>query len=188
MTYWYTADPHFGHENIIRFCQRPFPSAAEMDAKILANYARCVRPADEFWIIGDFSHGRQMDKSGYLRSLFDRVPGKKHLVTGNHDNRQVKSLGWDSVHEIAEIKDGEQSLTLCHYPMITWNHARRGSLQLFGHVHQHWQGSRNSINVGVDVWNFEPVQISSIQERAKVLPVNQHWHHVERNTDILGQV
>ena len=29
MTY-FTSDQHFGHENIIRFCQRPFRGAAEM--------------------------------------------------------------------------------------------------------------------------------------------------------------
>ncbi|EJM99988.1 hypothetical protein [Phyllobacterium sp. YR531] len=186
MANWYSADPHFGHENIIRFCQRPFRSVHEMDAAILANYAKHIGPRDDFWIIGDLSHGRQTDKAGYLKSLFEQVPGRKHLVVGNHDNRQIKALGWASVQELIEIKDGEQSLTLCHYPMITWNHARRGALQLFGHVHQHWQGSRNSINVGVDVWNFMAVQIASIRQRALGLPINQHWHQVERNTDILG--
>ncbi len=40
MANWYTADPHFGHENILRFCQRPFRSTSEMDAAILANYAQ----------------------------------------------------------------------------------------------------------------------------------------------------
>lgn len=156
------------------------------DAAILANYAQCVMPDDEFWIIGNFSHGRLKDKEGYLRSLFERVPGKKHLVAGNHDNRQVKTLGWASISQLIEIKDGEQSLTLRHYPMITWSHAKCGAIQLFGHVHQHWQGSCNSINVGIDVWNFMPVRIDTIRQRAKDLPVNQNWHQVERNADIFS--
>ena len=28
---FFTADTHFGHNNVIRFCDRPFSSAAEMD-------------------------------------------------------------------------------------------------------------------------------------------------------------
>ena len=28
---YFTADTHFGHENVIRFCGRPYATAAEMD-------------------------------------------------------------------------------------------------------------------------------------------------------------
>ena len=32
---WFTADFHFGHSNIIRYCNRPFQSVEEMDQTIL---------------------------------------------------------------------------------------------------------------------------------------------------------
>jgi calcineurin-like phosphoesterase family protein len=32
---WFTADFHFGHGNIIRYCNRPFQSVEEMDRTIL---------------------------------------------------------------------------------------------------------------------------------------------------------
>jgi calcineurin-like phosphoesterase family protein len=63
--------------------------------------------------------------------------------------------------------------------MMTWNHARRGALQLFGHVHNNWQGSRNSINVGVDLWDFKPISYDQITNRAMKLPPNLHWRDVE---------
>lgn len=34
---YFTADTHFGHENIIRFCDRPFVSAEEMDEVLIEN-------------------------------------------------------------------------------------------------------------------------------------------------------
>jgi len=32
---FFTADLHFGHENIIKHCNRPFKSADEMDAMLI---------------------------------------------------------------------------------------------------------------------------------------------------------
>jgi hypothetical protein len=47
MTNWYTADPHFGHENVIKFCNRPFRSANHMDAVLMQNLWAMVGPKDE---------------------------------------------------------------------------------------------------------------------------------------------
>lgn len=170
MANWYTADPHFGHENIIRYCDRPFHSVSEMDAVIQSNYARRVGPDDDLWIVGDFGFGRASAADGYLEGIFERIPGRKHLVVGNHDNDRVRRLPWSSIHDIVGINDSGQKLVLCHYPMITWEGARKGAIQLFGHVHQNWMGSRNSINVGVDVWRLMPIRIGDIVKRARTLP------------------
>lgn len=115
----------------------------------------------------------------YLQRCFHRIPGRKHLIVGNHDKAWVRSFGWSSVQDIVSLKDGDQWFVLCHYPMQTWNHARRGAIQIFGHVHNNWRGSRNSVNVGVDVWDFQPMQAVDIMRRAKTLPVNRHWKDVE---------
>lgn len=32
---WFTSDTHFGHQNILRFCERPFVSVEEMDNTII---------------------------------------------------------------------------------------------------------------------------------------------------------
>ena len=59
------------------------------------------------------------------------------------------------------------------------NHARKGALHLFGHVHGNWKGSSNAVNVGVDVWDFYPVTVQDAARRAKALPANRHWKDVE---------
>nr|WP_309504499.1 metallophosphoesterase [uncultured Roseovarius sp.] len=182
MVKWYTADPHFGHENILKFCKRPFKNTDEMDNAIIRNLWSCVQPEDELWILGDFAAPRGANSPTWLMSIFEKLPGKsRHFVTGNHDREAVLQLPWDSVNSLVEVQDGpkNQKHTLCHYPLLTWNHSRRGALNLFGHVHDNWKGSRNSINVGVDVWDFMPVRFEDIARRAQTLPVNAHWHDVE---------
>ncbi|WP_262386522.1 hypothetical protein [Roseobacter fucihabitans] len=57
MTVWYTVDTHFGHDNIIKHCNQPFTSAAQMDAVLMKNLGAKVGPKDSLWIVGDFAFG-----------------------------------------------------------------------------------------------------------------------------------
>jgi calcineurin-like phosphoesterase family protein len=57
-------------------------------------------------------------------------------------------------------------------------------LQLFGHVHNNCPGTRNSVNVCVDVWEFRPVSLAEIKRRAATLPVNPLWSTVEPRSDL----
>jgi calcineurin-like phosphoesterase family protein len=181
---FYTADPHFFHQNIIEFCNRPFGSVTEMNGRILSNYQSVMTPEDDLWIIGDVAVV-SIDAADKLTGMLSSIPGRKHLVTGNHDKPWIRGLDvWTSVHDLTEIADDGTRVTLCHYPMITFPGARRGALQLFGHVHQNWRGSRNSVNVGVDVWEFRTLALAEIKTRAARQPMNPVWNLVEPRTVI----
>ncbi len=52
MTY-FTSDLHFGHENIIRFSNRPFSSAEEMNRTLIDNWDSRVTDRDDIYILGD---------------------------------------------------------------------------------------------------------------------------------------
>ena len=43
---YFTADTHFGHENVIRFCGRPYTTAAEMDEALIENWNSRVKGND----------------------------------------------------------------------------------------------------------------------------------------------
>ena len=176
--HWYTADLHLNHAAILRHCKRPFRDAGHMDSHLCDRIAERVAPDDDLWIVGDFAFARTEDRAKVAARLAG-LPGRKHLVHGNHDESWVRDLPWDSRHDIVTVRDGDQALVLCHYPMITWEGARHGALHLFGHVHDNWLGTRNAINVGVDVWDYAPVRLPDIQRRAKGLKPNAHWRDVE---------
>jgi calcineurin-like phosphoesterase family protein len=216
MAHWFTADPHFGHDNIVASCARPFRDAEHMTAVLIERLWERVGEGDDLWILGDFAFGPRAKDEAWLAMLFHQLPGaRKHLVTGNHDGPATLALPWDSVSALVELPLGPDdrrsggaraatrgdakgatgadgpssptspaipSLALCHYPMLTWPGARKGGLQLFGHVHAHWPGSRNSVNVGVDLWDFRPVSAQDAAARARTLPVNKHWADVEPRT------
>lgn len=81
MARWFSADTHFGHTNVIKFCARPFSDADEMNNKIINTFNEYVSPEDELWILGDLAMG---DISKTL-PLLSRILAKKVLVLGNHD-------------------------------------------------------------------------------------------------------
>lgn len=164
MANWYTADLHFNHANIIQHCARPFSSAYEMDKEILRRM-QCVDDDDDLWILGDFGFARNSASRCYVAELFEATPGRKHLVRGNHDHESTLKLPWASIQDMVEIKDQEQDLVLCHYPLLTWNKARYGALHLFGHVHDEFAGYRGALNVGVDCCEFRPLKLCEIRSR-----------------------
>ena len=181
MANWYTADLHFNHSNIIQHYSRPFGSAKEMDKELLRRM-QCVDEDDDLWILGDFAFARNAESRRYVAELYEAVPGRKHLVRGNHDHKSTLSLPWSSVQDLAEIKDNDQNLVLCHYPLLTWNRARYGALHLFGHVHDQFSGYAGALNVGVDCWDFRPLRLSKIQSQVRRL-VSRPAIWVDGNND-----
>ena len=67
MTRWYTSDHHFGHNNIIRYCGRPFPDADTMDNEMVDRWNDLVDDSDEVWILGDLVMGGKTQGLGQPR-------------------------------------------------------------------------------------------------------------------------
>lgn len=180
MAHYYTADLHLGHAAIIGMCGRPFDTVEAMDRALVEAIRQRVGPKDDLWVIGDLAMAKAPDRPR-IAEMFSSLPGRKHLVEGNHDvkARWVRDLPWASIQPMTEVRDGGQRVVLCHYPMLTWPGIRHGALQLFGHVHDNWAGSRGCVNVGVDQWGFRPVTIDEIRVRSESLPWNCHVDQLE---------
>ena len=49
---FFTADLHFGHENVIDFDNRPFESVEEMDAELMRRWNNKVEKSDIVYVLG----------------------------------------------------------------------------------------------------------------------------------------
>lgn len=181
---YFTADHHFGHKNIIKHCSRPFQTLAEMDEALIANWNAVVKKNDTVYIMGDLFFRNVTSADEYLQ----RLKGKKHLLIGNHDKDWMKKTDlpryFESVERMTEINDGARKITLCHYPMMTWNHISKGSYMIHGHIHNNTDADYfslirnmpNLLNAGVDVNNYRPVGFNELLENNDKFKENMEEH------------
>jgi calcineurin-like phosphoesterase family protein len=155
----FTSDTHFGDPRVLRL-DRPYGSLAEHDDDLIARWNAAVAPDDVVWHLGDFALGRPPTRP---QALLDRLNGTKHLMVGNNDGpATLQAPGWASVQHYAELDIDGRRLVLCHYPFRTWNHMGRGVLDLHGHSHGKLTAMPRQYDVGVDVFDFRPVDLATI--------------------------
>ena len=179
---FFTSDTHFGHENIIKFCNRPFANAKEMNETLINNWNRVVGPDDTIFHLGDFAFG-----GSYLwNNMLDRLNGHIHLIIGNHDRKNLRQgyvQKFDGIYPQLQLSIDGRSVYLNHYPFLCYGGSYRGDKnavwQLFGHVHsgvfsnKGKDMSRLSIlfpyqyDVGVDNNNFTPLSWEDVKIRIK---------------------
>lgn len=175
MAIFYTSDLHLGHRNCLIFDQRPFSSIEEMKDELIRKWNTKVTSEDTVYILGDIAYGPSVEEvSTFVKCL----NGKKILIQGNHDfcyvNGTKKVEGFDEIHPLYQVRDEDQWVILCHYPMAAWNYSHRGSIHLYGHVHLNEKALQehsvlaniqNAYNVGCMNWNYEPVTLREILEK-----------------------
>lgn len=133
---FYIADTHFGHKNILRFDQRPWFDLSAMEDDMVCLWNKKVRKCDEVYILGDFCWGTADD----WRKLLPRLHGRKFLIRGNHDLKQIPEdirRMFVEVCDYKEVHDGEYLICMSHYPMLAYKHdSNPFSLMFYGHVHK----------------------------------------------------
>lgn len=156
---WLTADTHFGHKNIIRYCGRPFANTHYMDATIIDRWNEVVGKNDTVYHLGDVGWGD-------YRHCLRRLNGRIILIRGNHDKQPNAGL-FVAVHDVYQLKHEHHRFWLSHYAHRTWPSKGHGTIHLYGHSHGTLPDTDLSMDVGVDVNDFRPVSIDAIMERFK---------------------
>ena len=183
---FFTSDTHFGHSNIIKYCQRPFNSAEHMDEVLISNWNEVVSPQDIVFHLGDFCFGSDKE---WIKIL-QRLNGTKYLILGNHDlkkianSNQIKDYFADINMQMRVVVD-KQKMLLNHYPFLCFEGGYQNVWQLFGHVHssKHSTGLDKErlvhlfptqYDVGVDNNNYRPVSFSQVSQIITEQQANAH--------------
>lgn len=171
---YFISDTHFNHDNIIKYCNRPFKTVQEMNNAIIDNWKITVKDEDIIYHLGDVAFGNR--ESAF--ALIKQLKGKKYLIRGNHDRWSIElyqKLGF-TVLKNAPIRLDEHKLLLSHIP-VPDKQIPEGFVNIHGHIHdkklyecvEKYESSEYSlekhINISCDVTNFKPIGLDELKQK-----------------------
>lgn len=190
---FFTSDTHWYHENIIKFCNRPFYDVYDMNERLIQNWNSVVGENDIVFHLGDifFCGSKEAEE------ILSRLNGKIYLILGNHDYKNLNE-GYMNKFELVTPKMNiivdDQKILLNHEPLLAFSGAYRGlnaTWQLFGHVHSLPKNEGTGLDiqrlinlfpsqydVGVDHNNFTPISFEEVKEIIKEQELSQNlWRN-----------
>ena len=158
MNVYLTSDTHANHDNIIRYCDRPFHSANEMNHALVNNWNSRIKDDDLVIHLGDLSLGNLSATERFVSAL----RGRKVLVRGNHDPNKVcslvKSLGWFVIKKSFVVGD----VLFIHDPPDVVD----DDISFIVHGHHHGKlPMRGRVDLGVDPYRFFPVNALDVLDK-----------------------
>lgn len=162
MAIWVTSDTHFGHDNIIRYCGRPFLDAREMDEALVARWNAVVAPSDEVYHLGDVA----MRREGL--DVVRRLHGHKRLIGGNHDifsTADYLRAGFEEVRGLRVLAN----VLLSHIP-IHPDAMGRYVGNIHGHLHEKAAPAGPYFNVSVEHTDYQPIPLAEAVRRLSLRP------------------
>jgi calcineurin-like phosphoesterase family protein len=157
---YFIADTHFGDERILRYENRPFDNAEEMDRELIQRWNAKVNAEDTVYVLGDFG------AVGYESDVLSKLNGKKYLVKGNHDtasNEEYRRYGFCEVYDRPVIIDGFWILS--HDALYV--NENMPYANLFGHVHGSpifKDYSKQHYCVSVERIDYSPIDFDEIKK------------------------
>lgn len=176
---FFVADTHFAHENIMKYCNRPFKTIEDHDRELIKRWNEKIGKNDIVFHLGDFAFASEK----YIKEVLEQLNGVKYLIFGNHDwKRMTKSICnryFEDVSQQMVIRIDDRLVYLNHFPFLCYAGSWRGldaSFQIFGHVHSGPNSSQGldhdrlknlfptQFDCGVDHNNFYPYSWEEIRD------------------------
>jgi calcineurin-like phosphoesterase family protein len=165
------SDTHFGHKNIIKYCDRPFWDLDDMSQKLIDNHNNVVGDDDLVIWVGDVAFMND-DRANEILSY---LKGDRILIIGNHDmdRGKVKNLDFKEKHLIYALPGLHPPMVFTHYPL---ENCPPDWINVHGHIHNnHDTNSLQHINVSVEVIDYTPMHWHRLVEIART-----RWDSMER--------
>lgn len=128
--YFVIADTHFSHDNIIKYCNRPFKDINHMNSALIKKWNTAVSKRDYVFVLGDFSLGN----AELTKVIVSQLNGYKILVKGNHDklpNDLYLEAGFKEVSSYPILFEGFYLMS--HEPLILSQ--TTPYFNFYGHTH-----------------------------------------------------
>jgi calcineurin-like phosphoesterase family protein len=163
---WVISDTHFYHQNIIKYCNRPFETAAQMNEHMVTMWNETVKDGDKVYHLGDVYMG---NNEGNAERLLSSLKGQKRLILGNHDNGKDQIL--QRVFKKIDVwrMFPEFGLLLTHVPVHT-STLGEGRFENFeslvnvhGHIHDNPSPDGPYRCVCVEQINYKPINIEELR-------------------------
>ena len=170
---WVISDTHFNHENIIKYCDRPFDNATQMNDYMVEMWNSVVKPTDKVYHLGDVYMGPGFSREYTAHLLRYRLNGHKRLILGNHDNGKDQIL--QGVFEKIDVwrMFPEFGLLLTHVPVHEQSLFRGATgnekdpkklLNVHGHIHTLASPSKDHRCVCVEQIDYKPINIEELRK------------------------
>lgn len=161
---FFMSDLHYGHKNILEIDKRPYNTIEDMNSYIVEELKTKLRPSDVLFDLGDLFWKSTNIK--ICKEVLDSIGTENiYKIMGNHDpykhyytTEKTNNLV-DKFKVISDILDihikygnSEYLVSLCHYPILDFNHMYHGGLHIYGHTHGHtdnWVNSESRLMVDV---------------------------------------
>ena len=158
MKIWITSDHHFGHANIIKYCDRPFTGVHTMDLVMAYKWNELVSKDDMVIHLGDFAF---TSKSGnMLSTLRDELNGTIIIIKGSHDVSKKKLAEAGFIVGSNPMYIGKYILS--HVPLAD-SQIPKGMINIHGHIHEK-QTKGERINICVEHTNYYPVELKKVMK------------------------
>lgn len=206
---YFVSDLHYGHRNVINYCNRPFKDIEEMHEYMTKTWNETVKPEDSVYCLGDFSLNPK-----WSASVTPHLNGIKFLVPGNHDacypfegrTKHLKMIerytkdGWNYLgkEHLLKLSNG-MNVLLSHLPYqndagneydnryMNYKPIDKGMFLLCGHLHGRFIKYARMIDVGIDAHNMKLVSedkiINIINDPRDFIPSHLTEFYNERNKD-----
>ncbi|MDR6868697.1 calcineurin-like phosphoesterase family protein [Microbacterium resistens] len=127
---FYTSDLHLGHDKVAAI--RGFEYPGDHDEALALNWVANVQPEDTVYVLGDVTGTSATAKVEAALGVLTRLPGKKHLIAGNHDpvhpmHRSTFAKWFPRYAEVFETitpflrrRIGGHEVALSHFPYASY--------------------------------------------------------------------
>jgi len=163
---WFISDTHFYHTNIIKYCNRPFKDAEEMNYKIIQNWNSVVQHDDIVYHLGDFALGNKEK----IKNIAYQLNGRKFLICGNHDAfraTEYMELGfeWATRHPMIY----NNYMILSHEPVFLEHNSCRCNIHGHLHINNYRSGPDDTkknlyFNVSIEQIKYKPISLNEIEK------------------------